>query len=96
MNIDTERGADNSQVFLVRLWADEPPHQHVTDVTDVTGETGGTGDGQSRVQGKVTHLLSGKASSFSDAATLMSLLFGMMLATGKDDNLEEGEEVATP
>jgi hypothetical protein len=37
----------------------------------------------------------GKAIEFSVCATLMSLLNGMMFATGNDDNLE-GEKGTTP
>jgi hypothetical protein len=60
---------DDSQVFLVRLWA---------------GEVANLDEGESmesiriRVQGKVTHLLSGKGSNFKDWPNLVDLLIGMM------------------
>jgi hypothetical protein len=84
--------SDDSEVFLVRLWAGGPsPHQ----------ESGGTEDREDtkgredRVQGKVTHLLSGKACSFSDGDTLVSLLVDMLPGTHNDHDTQE-EKGAQP
>ena len=89
MSTDMGNRSDDSEVFLVRLWAGGSlPHQ----------ESGGTEEREGRedrVQGKVTHLLSGKASSFSDGDTLVSLLVDMLPATRIDDNLEP-ERGVTP
>jgi hypothetical protein len=87
MNIESgSREPDNSQVFLVRLWTGEVAN--LDEVTSVASD--GT-----RVQGKVTHLLSGKGSSFGDAATLVSLLLGMLSTTPNNPNREE-EKGAQP
>ena len=92
MSTDKGNRSDDSEVFLVRLWAGGPlPHQ----------ESGGTEDREvregreDRVQGKVTHLLSGKASSFSDGDTLVSLLVDMLPPTHNDRDTQE-EKGATP
>ncbi len=82
MSTDIGNRSDDSEVFLVRLWAGGPsPHQ----------ESGGTEGREGRVQGKVTHLLSGKASSFSDGDTLVSLLVEMLPKGHDPDNLEGGK-----
>ncbi len=82
-------GSDDSEVFLVRLWAGGSlPHQE-------SGGTEGRHGREGRVQGKVTHLLSGKASSFSDGDTLVSLLVDMLPKGHDADNLEV-EKGATP
>lgn len=89
MNIENgSREPDNSQVFLVRLWTGE-----VANVDEA--ETGSVESNGTRVQGKVTHLLSGKGSSFSDGETLMSLLIGMLPAGRSDHNSDE-EKGFTP
>jgi hypothetical protein len=81
--MNTEKGSrepDDSEVFLVRLWAGEGANQEEAEGMECIGI---------KVQGKVTHLLSGKGSIFSDGATLMSSLIGMLPATRKDHNTEE-------
>jgi|GEM_PF-4906625 len=86
--MNTESGSrepDNSQVFLVRLWTGEG-----ADLEAESIESSGI-----RVQGKVTHLLSGKGSTFNDGATLMNMLMGM-LSTARDDQNTEEEKGATP
>ena len=95
MSTDMGNRSDDSEVFLVRLWTGGPlPHQQ-------SGGTEGRDDREDgdnkedRVQGKVTHLLSGKASSFSDGDTLVSLLVDMLPKGHDADNLE-GEKGATP
>ncbi|HEX8220876.1 MAG TPA: hypothetical protein VF914_16925 [Chloroflexia bacterium] len=89
MSTDTGNRSDDSEVFLVRLWAGGAlPHQQ-------SGGTEDREDREDRVQGKVTHLLSGKASSFSDGDTLVSLLVDMLPKGHDADNLE-GEKGATP
>jgi hypothetical protein len=75
--MNTENGShepDDSEVFLVRLW---------------TGEVESLEGSEIKVQGKVTHLLSGKGSTFNGGAALMSLLVDMLPATRSDHNLEE-------
>ena len=76
MSTDIGNRSDDSEVFLVRLWTGGLLPHH---------EAAGTEDREDRVQGKVTHLLSGKASSFSDGDTLVNLLVDMMLTTGGDE-----------
>ena len=84
MSKDMGNRSDDSEVFLVRLWAGGSlPHQ----------ESGGTEDREDRVRGKVTHLLSGKASSFSDGDTLVSLLVDMLPATHNDHDTQEEKGV---
>jgi hypothetical protein len=82
MNIENgSHEPDDSQVFLVRLWAGEG-----ADLDEAESmESNGT-----RVQGKVTHLLSGKGSTFNDGAALMSMLL-RMLSTARDGQ-NTGEE----
>lgn len=87
MNIESgSREPDNSQVFLVRLWTGEVANLDAA---------ASMKSNEIRVQGKVTHLLSGKGSSFSDGATLMRLLIGMLPATRNDHDSQE-EKGATP
>ena len=89
MSTDMGNRSDDSEVFLVRLWACGPsPHQGSGGTEDREGK-------EDRVQGKVTHLLSGKASSFSDGDTLVSLLVDMLPATHNDHDTQEGKG-ATP
>lgn len=79
MSTDMGNRSDDSEVFLVRLWAGGPlPHQ----------ESGGTEGREDRVHGKVTHLLSGKVSSFSDGDTLVSLLVDMLPATHNEHDTQ--------
>ncbi|HEY0072195.1 MAG TPA: hypothetical protein VGE04_19710 [Chloroflexia bacterium] len=89
MSTDNGNRSDDSEVFLVRLWAGGPlPHQE-------SGGTEGREGREDRVQGKVTHLLSGKASSFSDGDTLVSLLVDMLPPAHNDHDTQE-EKGATP
>jgi hypothetical protein len=81
--MSTESGSrepDDSQVFLVRLWTGEGADLDEAESTKRSGI---------RVQGKVTHLLSGKGTLFNDGATLVSLLIGMLPSTRNDHNSEE-------
>ena len=92
MSTNMGNRSDDSEVFLVRLWAGGPlPHQESGATEDREGREGR----EDRVHGKVTHLLSGKASSFSDGDTLVSLLVDMLPKGHDADNLE-GEKGATP
>lgn len=87
MNIEKgNREPDDSQVFLVRLWSGEVANLDEAESMESSGI---------KVQGKVTHLLSGKGSTFSDGDSLVSLLTGMLPATRNDHNPEE-EKGATP
>jgi cell division protein ZapA (FtsZ GTPase activity inhibitor) len=81
--MSTETGShepDDSEVFLVRLWSGEVANQEEAESMESIGI---------RVQGKVTHLLSGKGSIFSDSATLMSMLLGMLSTARDGQNTEE-------
>jgi hypothetical protein len=81
MNIENDsREPDDSEVFLLRLWAGEGADPE---------EAEGMEDIGIRVQGKVTHLLSGKGSTFNDGATLMSMLLGMLSAVRDVQNTGE-------
>lgn len=75
---------DDSQAFLVRLWPVE---------VESEDERGNMESRGIKVQGKVTHLLSGRGSNFNDEATLMSLLIGMLPTTSNDHNSEEEKGV---
>jgi hypothetical protein len=90
MSTDMGNRSDDSEVFLVRLWAGGPlPHQE----SGGTEDTEGREHTEGRVQGKVTHLLSGKASSFSDGDTLVSLLVDMLPVTHDDRDTQEEKGV---
>ncbi|MDQ3703951.1 MAG: hypothetical protein M3437_01800 [Chloroflexota bacterium] len=95
MNVESgSREPDNSQVFLVRLWPGEVAGSGeaaaAAEAEGASMESDGMG-----IRGKVTHLLSGKASSFSDGDTLVSLLVDMLPKGHDADNLEV-EKGATP
>ena len=84
MSTDMGKRSDDSEVFLVRLWTGGPlPRQ----------ESGGAEEREDRVQGKVTHLLSGKASSFSDGDTLVSLLVDMLPPAHNEHDAQEEKGV---
>jgi hypothetical protein len=68
--MERDEKPDASQLFLVRLWAD-----------DGGGRGGGDGpgsDGMSHVHGKVQHVLSGRAAHFSDWHSLVESLSKMI------------------
>jgi hypothetical protein len=69
--VESDPEMDDSQLFLVRLWAWE-----------VEGAGGTAPSGQRQVSGKVQHVLSGKAEHFSNWQSLLDLLNRMMSATG--------------
>ena len=66
---ESKKGQDSdpSRLFLVRLW---------TGNASGVGRAGG--EKENRGEGKVQHVLSGEAASFSDWSTLVDLLTGMM------------------
>ncbi|HEX8600591.1 MAG TPA: hypothetical protein VF952_19010 [Chloroflexia bacterium] len=79
MSTDMGKRSDDSEVFLVRLWAGGPlPHQEPGGIED-------SEDSEDRVQGKVTHLLSGEASKFDDLSTLVNLLLRRLPPTRNDE-----------
>jgi hypothetical protein len=76
MNMESgSRESDNSQVFLVRLWTGPAatPNEAATEARSIEGD--GTW-----ILGKVTHLPSGKGSSFMDWPDLLALLMETMLS----------------
>lgn len=76
MEADPGKDADTSQVFLVRLWAG-----------GASGEerSGAAENPESRLHGRVMHVLSGQGSNFNDWPTLMTLLVRMMSPTNNDE-----------
>ena len=73
MGMEPENGEHTSQLFLVRLWADERAN----------GGGRGCGDGPEpdekvSVHGKVQHVVSGEAAPFSNWQTLVEALSKMM------------------
>ncbi len=82
MNIESgSREPDDSQVFLVRLWAGEGAN---------LDEAASVESIRIRVQGKVTHLLSGKGSNFKDWPDLVDLLIGMMPSANSIGDIRPG------
>ncbi len=72
---------DTSELFLLRLW------------TDGTGEDGApdaAGSLESRLHGKVMHVLSGQGSNFNDWSTLLGLLTRMMSPSLDKDETATG------
>jgi hypothetical protein len=80
MSTDIGNGSDDSEVFLVRLWTGEVAGSDEAEAEGASMERDGV-----RVQGKVTHLMSGEASRFGDLPTLVNLLLRMMPPTRDDE-----------
>ena len=76
---------DTSQLFLVRLWADD------ADPIDLAYGVTQTDSGRG-VHGKVQHVLTGKAASFSDWRTLNNLLLEMAHARHETKPQEPDKE----
>lgn len=78
--MERDEAPDSSQLFLVRLWADEGGGRG--------GGDGPVGEGTGYVHGKVQHVLSGRAAPFSDWHSLMESLSKMLphRATAEQSN----------
>ncbi len=86
MEADPGKDADTSQVFLVRLWADGAGREERSGVTEHP---------ESRLHGRVMHVLSGQGSNFNDWPTLLNLLNKMMSPTLNNDETDIAQEGAT-
>ncbi len=77
---------DTSELFLLRLW------------TDGAGEDGAPGAPaslESKLHGKVMHVLTGQGSNFNDWPTLLGLLTKMMSLDREKDDTSTAQEGAT-
>ncbi|MDQ3930538.1 MAG: hypothetical protein M3328_15515 [Chloroflexota bacterium] len=84
MDADAGQDPGSSQLFLVRLWADDA----------IPEGAGGPDGGDSHLHGKVMHVLSGKGSNFNDWPTLLDLLTKMMSPASNHDENATGREGA--
>lgn len=86
MEADPGKDPDTSQVFLVRLWAGGAGGEERSDAAEHP---------ESRLHGRVMHVLSGQGSNFNDWPTLLGLLNKMMTPINDQDDTDIGQEGAT-
>lgn len=87
--MDRDHDLDGSQLFLIRLWG-----------ADIAGERGSLGETSTvlrgQIHGKVQHVLSGKASGFTDCSSLINILYEMIapMSIAAADIFEKGKNDA--